>query len=224
MPQLNLILMGSPGAGKGTQTQRLKQDFDLSNFATGEMLRDEVKSGTEIGLKAKEYMDSGDLVPDDLVVDLIKQRLTESKLTDGFILDGFPRTVEQAEELNELLAELDKNITAVIDIEVPDEEVLRRLTGRRVCAKAGHIFHIEFDPPKHEDRCDVDGSRLVIRDDDKPETVRRRLATNREKTQPVISFYENRGMLKKVDGSMKPDEVHAHIRALIATLRYEEVV
>lgn len=216
--------MGLPGAGKGTQTERLKQDFDLSNFATGEMLRDEVKLGTEIGSKAKEYMDSGNLVPDDLVVELIKQRLTEAELADGFILDGFPRTVEQAEELDELLAELDRDITAVIDIEVSDEEVLRRLTGRRVCVKAGHVFHIELDPPKHEDRCDVDGSRLVVRDDDEPETVRRRLATNREKTQPVISFYEDRGILRKVDGSMEPDEVHAHIRALIATLRYEEAV
>ncbi len=202
----------------------MKQDFDLSNFATGEMLRDEVKLGTEIGSKAKEYMDSGNLVPDDLVVELIKQRLTEAELADGFILDGFPRTVEQAEELDELLAELDRDITAVIDIEVSDEEVLRRLTGRRVCVKAGHVFHIELDPPKHEDRCDVDGSRLVVRDDDEPETVRRRLATNREKTQPVISFYEDRGILRKVDGSMEPDEVHAHIRALIATLRYEEAV
>ncbi len=216
--------MGSPGAGKGTQAQRLQQDFDLSNFATGNMLRKEVKNNSEVGIEAKKCLDRGDLVPDGLVIELIRQKLSAPESTDGFILDGFPRTVKQAEALDDLLDELDRTITAVIDIEVPDKEVINRLTGRRVCVKAGHTFHIELDPPKHEDRCDLDGSRLVTRDDDKLETVCRRLDTNKEKTQPVISYYEDKGILRKVDGSLEPDEVHAHIRALIATLRYEEAV
>lgn len=216
--------MGPPGAGKGTQAHRLEQDFDLSNFATGGMLREEVKNGSEFGKLAKECLDRGDLVPDDLVTEMIRMRLTKPESTDGFILDGFPRTVVQADALNEILADQGRAITAVIDIEVPDEEVIRRLTGRRVCVKSGHSFHTEMDPPKHEDRCDLDGSRLVTREDDRIETVRRRLKTYREKTQPVISYYEDLGMLRKVDGLQEPETVHAHVRALIATMRYEEAV
>ncbi len=216
--------MGSPGAGKGTQAQLLQQDFDLPYFATGNILREEIKNETELGSKAKEYMDRGDLVSDELVIDMIRERLVEPESADGFILDGFPRTVVQAEALEELLTDVDRTVTAVVNLEVDDEEAIRRLSGRRVCIKSGHTFHVEFDPPRHEDRCDFDGSRLIVRDDDELETVHKRLETYSKKTEPIISFYENKGVLLKVDGSQQPDQVHAHIRALIATVRFEETV
>lgn len=224
MSELNLILLGPPGAGKGTQAQRLREDFSLPYFATGDILRQAVKEGTELGKQANEYMGKGDLVPDSLVTGIIKERLEQPDSDDGFILDGFPRTVPQAEALDQELATLGRGITAVITIDLGEEEAVRRLSGRRVCVKGGHSFHVEFDPPKHEDRCDVDGSRLIVRDDDKPETVRRRLSTYHEKTEPLVEFYERKSILRKVDGALGPGEVHNHIRALIATLRFEESV
>ncbi len=216
--------MGSPGAGKGTQAQLLQQDFDLPYFATGDILREEIKNETELGSKAKEYMDRGDLVSDELVIDMIRERLVVPESADGFILDGFPRTVVQAEALEELLIGIGRAVTAVVALEVDDEEAVSRLSGRRVCVKSGHTFHIEFDPPKHEGRCDLDDSRLIIRDDDQLGTVRKRLETYSKKTEPIFSFYEERGVLLRVDGSQQPDQVHAHIRALIATVRFEETV
>lgn len=224
MSELNLILLGPPGAGKGTQAQRLREDFSLPYFATGDILRQAVKEGTELGRQASEYMQEGDLVPDSLVTGIIKERLEQPDSDDGFILDGFPRTVPQAEALDQELATLGRGITAVINIALSEEEAVRRLSGRRVCVKGGHNFHVEFDPPKHEDRCDVDGSRLIVRDDDKPETVRHRLSTYHEKTEPLVEFYERKGVLREVDGAQGPAEVHNHIRALIATLRFEESV
>ena len=222
MPELNLILLGPPGSGKGTQGERLQEDFRLPYYATGDILRTAVAEGSELGRTAKEYMDRGDLVPDEVIIGMIAERVESDEAADGFILDGFPRTVGQAEALGDEMETLGRTVTAAVLIDVSDEEVIRRLGGRRTCAKNGHIFHVEFDPPKHEGVCDVCGSRLIVRDDDKPEVIRHRLDTYREKTMPLIDYYEQRGVLKRVDGSLKPEEVGNRIRALLATLRMEE--
>jgi len=222
--ELNLILLGPPGAGKGTQAERLTEDFGLPYIATGDMLRAEVKAGSELGAKAKQYMDSGDLVPDDVIIDMILSQIDggDPAGTDGFLLDGFPRTLEQAKALDQAFERLGRQLTAVLLIDVADDEIVRRISGRRVCAKAGHVYHVDFDPPKHEGVCDQDGSKLVQRDDDKPETVRKRLDVYHGQTAPLIPFYEERELLRRFDGSRTPTEVHDHIRATIATLRLED--
>jgi adenylate kinase len=222
--QLNLILFGPPGAGKGTQAERLRQDFQLPYIATGDMLRANVKDGTELGVKAKSFMDAGDLVPDDLIVEMAQARLEQEDAQDGFLLDGFPRTIEQADALGAMLDRLHRQITAVLLIEVSDEEVIRRLSGRRVCVSSGHNYHVEFDPPKLEGVCDQDGSRLFQRDDDKPEVIEHRLAVYHEKTKQLVDYYDNMGLLRRIDGTRPPADVHDHVRAVIATLRLEEDV
>jgi adenylate kinase len=222
--ELNLILFGPPGAGKGTQAERLRSDFQLPYIATGDMLRENVKEGTELGREAKSYMDAGDLVPDEVIVAMVAERLQEQDARDGFILDGFPRTIEQAEALDGQLVELGRRITAVLLLDVPDDEVIRRLSGRRVCVKAGHNYHVEFDPPKHDEVCDQDGSRLMQRDDDKPDVIGNRLRVYHEKTKPLVGYYDERGLLRRIDGTREPTDVHDHIRAVIATLRLEENV
>jgi adenylate kinase len=223
MPELNLILLGPPGSGKGTQGERLQEDFRLPYYATGDILRAAVKEGTEVGKQAKEYMDRGDLVPDEVIIGVIAERLQGEEASDGFILDGFPRTVPQAEALGSKMSELRRQITGVLLIEVPEEEILRRLGGRRTCEEnPSHIYHVEFDPPKEEGVCDVCGGRLEIRDDDKPEVVRNRLAQYHEKTEPLVSYYEESGILNRVDGKQSPDEVEERIHGIIATLRREE--
>ena len=222
MSQLNLILLGPPGAGKGTQAERLTDDFNLPYIATGEILRQAVKDETPLGSKAKGFMDAGELVPDDVITGVILQALGTSEAQDGFLLDGFPRTVQQADALEQGLANVDRELIAAIMIEAPDDEVMRRLSGRRVSVKTGRVYHIEFDPPKHEGRCDVDGSRLVQRDDDKPETIVNRLKVYHEQTKPLAQYYEDRGLLRRFDGTRSPTEVHDHIRATIATLRLQD--
>jgi adenylate kinase len=222
--ELNLILFGPPGAGKGTQAARLQDDFNLSYVATGDILRAAVKDGTELGEAAKRYMDAGELVPDDLVVDLIVDRIGAEDCEDGFILDGFPRTRAQADALMAAFERLGRRITAVLLVDVPDDEVVRRISGRRVSVKTGRPYHVETDPPKHEGRCDVDGSRLIQRDDDKPEVVRKRLEVYHAETEPLISYFDERGLLRRVDGTRSPTEVHDHIRAVLATLRLEETL
>jgi adenylate kinase len=219
--ELNLILMGPPGAGKGTQAERLVADFDLPYYATGDILRQAVREESDLGRQVKDYMDRGDLVPDEVICGVIMERIDSSEADDGFILDGFPRTVGQAEVLEEALDRRGRSLTAVLLIEVSDEEVVRRLSGRRICAKNQHVYHVEFDPPKREGLCDQDGSRLEQRDDDKPETVQNRLSVYREQTTPVVDLYEDRGLLRRFDGSRSPSEVHDHIRATLATLRLE---
>jgi adenylate kinase len=220
--ELNLILLGPPGSGKGTQGERLQADLRLPYYATGDILRAEVREGTELGREAKQYMDRGDLVPDEVIIGMIAERVESADAADGFILDGFPRTAAQAEALDEEVARLERRIMAAILIDVPDEEVVRRLSGRRTCEKEGHIFHVDFDPPKKEGVCDVCGGRLIVRDDDKPEVVKNRLAQYHTKTEPLVSYYEDKGILRRVDGRQAPEEVTDRIRALLATLQMEE--
>jgi adenylate kinase len=222
--QLNLILFGPPGAGKGTQAERLRKDFELPYIATGDMLRQNVKDQTELGKQAKAYMDAGDLVPDELILAMAADRLNEDDAQDGFILDGFPRTLEQAQALEKQLTDMGRRVTAALLIDVPDEEVIRRLSGRRMCVKSGHSYHVEFDPPKHDGVCDQDGSRLVQRDDDKPEVIENRLRVYHEKTKPLVDYYDKLGLMRRIDGTREPADVHGHIRAVIATLRLEEDV
>jgi adenylate kinase len=224
MPQLNLVLLGPPGAGKGTQAERLSKDFDLPYVATGNMLRDAVREETELGRQAKEYMQRGDLVPDDLIIAMILERLRSPDTDNGFILDGFPRTVAQAEALDQALEKLGRALAAALLIDVSEEEVVRRLSGRRVCVKGQHNFHVDYDPPKHAERCDVDGSRLVVREDDLPEVVQHRLEQYHEKTEPLIGYYERQSVLRRIDGARSADQVHDQIRATLASLRLEEQV
>jgi len=220
--ELNLILLGPPGAGKGTQAERLRGDFELPYYATGDILRRAVAEGTELGQEAKEYMDRGDLVPDEVMVGVIAERIDSDEARDGFLLDGFPRTLRQAEALDDALSDLARRLTAVLAIDAPDDEVIRRLSGRRVNPTTGRVYHVDFDPPKNPGFCDVDGTKLVQRDDDKPETVKHRLEVFHEQTSPLIEYYESRGLLRRFDGTRAPDEVHGHIRATLATLRLEE--
>ena len=221
MSELNLILLGPPGSGKGTQGERLQEDFRLPYYATGDILREAVREETDLGTTAKEYMDRGDLVPDEVIVGVIAERIDKPEADDGFILDGFPRTVPQAEALGEKMEDLGRSLTAAVLIEVSDEEVVRRLAGRRSCPN-GHIFHVEFDPPEKEGVCDVCSKELYVRDDDKPEVIRHRLEQYAEKTAPLVDYYDERGLLERVDGDQPPDDVGENIRALLATLRMEE--
>ena len=221
MSELNLVLLGPPGAGKGTQAERLVEDFGLPYYSTGIILREAVAEESELGREAKKYMDEGELVPDDLINKVIAERLDSGEADDGFLLDGFPRTIGQAEMLEKTLEGRGRELAGVLLIDAPDDEVVRRLSGRRTCAKNSHVYHVDFDPPKNEGVCDQDGSRLIQRDDDKPETVRKRLSVYHDQTEPLIKWYEDRGLLRRFDGARPPDEVHDRIRATLATKRLE---
>ena len=220
MSELNLILLGPPGAGKGTQAARLRDDFDLAYIATGDLLRENVSEGTDLGKEAKAYMDDGALVPDELVIKMIFDKVEEEG-DDGFLLDGFPRNVAQADALAEELERRGRRLTAALLVDAPDDVVIERLSGRRQCSN-GHLYHVKYDPPKHEDVCDQCGKPLRQRDDDRPEVVEKRLRTYHEQTEPLIDYYEQRGLLRRFDGTRDKVEVHDHIRATLATLRLEE--
>jgi adenylate kinase len=213
--------LGPPGSGKGTQGERLQEELRLPYYATGDILRAAVRDETELGRSAREYMDRGDLVPDGVIVGVIGERIDSSEAADGFILDGFPRTVPQAEALDAKLAELGRDLTAVLLIDASDEEVVRRLGGRRTCVENGHVFHVELNPPKHAGVCDVDGSELIVRGDDEPDVIRHRLEQYHEKTEPLIEFYDGRSLLRRIDGAAAPDAVAEELRRILATLKLE---
>jgi adenylate kinase len=220
LSELNLILLGPPGAGKGTQAARLRDDFDIAYIATGELLREHVAEQSELGRAAKEYMDDGALVPDDLVIEMIFDKVVEEG-DDGFLLDGFPRNVAQADALAGELDNRGRKLTAALLVEAPDEVVIERLSGRRQCSNE-HLYHVRYDPPKHDGVCDQCGKPLRQRDDDRPEVIQKRLRTYHEQTEPLIDYYEQRGLLRRFDGTRDKVEVHDHIRATLATLRLEE--
>jgi len=219
MSELNLVLLGPPGSGKGTQGERLQKRFELPYYATGDIIRAAIRDGTELGQKVQEASDGGGLAPDELVIGIIAERLEGDEAADGFILDGFPRTIPQAEALDEQLSELGRTLAAALLFDVPDEEVERRLGGRRCCVENGHIFHVDFKPPKQEGVCDIDGSDLVIRDDDKPEVIRHRLETYHAKTAPLASYYEQRGLLRRIEGQRDPADVAEDLAAMVEELR-----
>jgi adenylate kinase len=222
MSELNLVLLGPPGSGKGTQGERLQEDLRLPYYATGDILRAAVREGTELGRTAKEYMDRGDLVPDEVIVGVIAERIDSPEARDGFLLDGFPRTMPQAEALDAKLEELGRAVTAVLLIDVTDDEVVRRLGGRRTCEENGHVFHVEFNPPEREGVCDIDGSPLIVRDDDKPEVIRKRLETYHSKTEPLVGYYDQRSVLRRIDGTGAPEDVAEEISRTLATMRLEQ--
>lgn len=215
MGSKDLILLGPPGAGKGTQATRIVEDYGLPHISTGDILRSAVKNKTEMGVEAKKYMDAGDLVPDSVVIGIVKERLQEPDTQNGFLMDGFPRTIPQAEALDKTLEELDRSVTKALAIMVKDEELLRRLTGRRICEECQEPFHLAFNPPAEEGVCDVCGGKLYQRDDDSKETVKNRLEVYREQTEPLIAYYEDLGVLKRVDGESGPENVYAEIREAI---------
>lgn len=204
---MKIIMLGAPGAGKGTQAKMIADKYGIPHISTGDIFRANIKEGTELGKKAKGYMDAGELVPDELVVDLVVDRLGWDDAKNGYVLDGFPRTIPQAEALTKALAENGEKIDHAVDIEVPDESIIERMSGRRACLSCGATYHIITIPPKKEGVCDKCGEALVLRDDDKPETVANRLNVYHEQTQPLIEYYTNEGCLAEVDGTMEMNDV-----------------
>ncbi len=211
-----LILMGLPGAGKGTQAEMIKAKYNIPHISTGDMFRQAIKEGTELGKKAKAYMDEGALVPDEVTNGIVEERLAKSDCDNGFLLDGFPRTIPQAEALEAITKKLNKQIDYVIQVDVPAEKLIERLTGRRVCPSCGATYHVINKPPKTEGVCDNCGTELVQRDDDKEETVQKRLEVNIEQTQPLLDFYKEKGVLVTVDGDQPIDKVFEDIVAAIS--------
>ena len=208
---MKIIMLGAPGAGKGTQAKQIAGKYSIPHISTGDIFRANIKNGTELGKKAKEYMDQGLLVPDELTCDLVVDRIGQDDCKNGFVLDGFPRTIPQAEALTDALNKLGESMDFAIDVDVPDENIVKRMSGRRACLDCGATYHIVSIPPKKEGVCDVCGSELVLRDDDKPETVQKRLDVYHEQTQPLIDYYKKQGILKSVDGTQAMEDVFANI-------------
>ena len=215
MAQFNLILLGPPGAGKGTQASRIAADYGLPHISTGDILRGAVKNQTPMGLEAKRYMDAGDLVPDEVVIGIVKDRLQEPDTAAGFLMDGFPRTIPQAEELDKALESLGRGVTKTLVILVDEEELVRRLSGRRVCRGCQTPFHVMFNQPRVEGVCDACGGELYQRDDDNEVTVRNRLATYTRQTEPLIEYYDRAGLVARIDGARTPDQVYEDVRAAL---------
>jgi len=210
--------MGLPGAGKGTQASEIVKKYPIPHISTGDMFRKAIKEETDLGKEAKSYMDRGELVPDEVTIGIVRERLAEEDAKKGFLLDGFPRTVEQADALNEILSDLNRKVDAVINIEVAEEELMNRLTGRRICEVCGTTYHLVFNPPKVEGVCDLDGGKLYQREDDNPETVANRLSVNVKQTKPLLDFYENQGVLKNIDGSRQIDNVTEDVIQILESL------
>ncbi|SRR5699024_464287 len=212
---MNIILMGLPGAGKGTQADSIVEKYDIPHISTGDMFRAAISEGTELGLKAKSYMDQGALVPDEVTIGIVRERLNQPDCEKGFLLDGFPRTVAQAEALDELLANMDRKIEHVINIEVDPEELIKRLTGRRICKVCGTSYHLQFNPPKEENVCDKDGGELYQREDDNPETVKNRLDVNMTQTAPLLSYYEEKSVLANINGQQDIQDVFKDLDVIL---------
>ena len=208
---MKIIMLGAPGAGKGTQAKKIAAKYNIPHISTGDIFRMNIKNGTELGKKAKAYMDQGLLVPDELVVDLVVDRLNQDDCKEGCVLDGFPRTIPQAEALDKALAAMEQKVDYAINVNVPDENIIHRMGGRRACVGCGATYHLEYAPTKVEGVCDVCGKELILRDDDKPETVTKRLNVYHEQTQPLIDYYTNAGILKTVDGTVNINDVFAAI-------------
>lgn len=212
---MKIIMLGAPGAGKGTQAKMIAAKYGVPHVSTGDIFRANIKNGTQLGMEAKQYMDKGLLVPDELTVRILLDRVAQEDCKNGYVLDGFPRTIPQAEVLDNALAQLGDKIDYAINVDVPDENIIRRMSGRRACLSCGATYHIEHIPPKKEGVCDTCGSALVLRDDDKAETVKNRLEVYHKQTQPLIDFYTEKGVLRTVDGTLPMDDVFAAITAIL---------
>ena len=212
---MKIIMLGAPGAGKGTQAKMIAEQYNIPHISTGDIFRANIKNNTELGQEAKSYMDKGQLVPDELTVKILLDRVAQADCANGYVLDGFPRTIPQAEVLEQELNKLNDKIDYAINVEVPDENIIRRMSGRRACLNCGATYHIEHIPPKQEGICDKCGEKLVLRDDDKEETVKNRLNVYHEQTQPLIDFYTARGVLKTVDGTVDMKEVFNAITSIL---------
>lgn len=212
---MKIIMLGAPGAGKGTQAKMIAEKYSVPHISTGDIFRANIKNGTQLGMEAKKYMDQGLLVPDELTVKILLDRVAKDDCKNGYVLDGFPRTIPQAEVLDKALAEINDKIDFAINVDVPDENIIRRMGGRRACLNCGATYHIEHIPPKQEGICDTCGKELVLRDDDKPETVKNRLDVYHQQTQPLIDFYQAKGILKTVDGTVDMKDVFAAITAIL---------
>ena len=212
---MQIILLGAPGAGKGTQAKFISDQLNIPQISTGDMLRSHVKNKSNLGLKAKEYMDSGSLVPDDLILDMMKERLNQSDCNNGYVLDGFPRTIPQAEGLEDVLKQLNQKLDKVIILDVNDDVIVDRMGGRRVHAQSGRVYHIVYNPPINENKDDVTNEELMIRDDDKEQTVRKRLAIYHSTTSPLINFYKNKNLVSSIDGTQKIDEISNQIKTIL---------
>ncbi|WP_405319536.1 adenylate kinase [Frisingicoccus sp.] len=212
---MKIIMLGAPGAGKGTQAKKIADLCNIPHISTGDIFRANIKEGTELGKKAKAYMDAGELVPDELVCDLVVDRIQQDDCTKGYILDGFPRTIPQAEALTSALNAIEQKMEYALNFDVPDENIIHRMAGRRSCVGCGATYHVEFNPPKVEGVCDICGEKLVLRDDDKPETVTNRLNVYHEQTQPLIDYYEKQGIVYTMDGTQSMDKVFEDIRKIL---------
>lgn len=212
---MKIIMLGAPGAGKGTQAKKIAEKYQIPHVSTGDIFRSNMKEGTELGMKAKAYMDQGALVPDELTIGMLMDRIAKEDCKNGYVLDGFPRTIPQAESLNNALSENGQKIDFAVNVDVPDENIISRMAGRRACVACGATYHIVYNPPKTEDVCDVCGQKLILRDDDKPETVKKRLAVYHEQTQPLIEYYDKEGVLANVDGTQDLNKVFSDITAIL---------
>ena len=212
---MKIIMLGAPGAGNGTQAKQIADKYSIPHISTGDIFRANIKNGTELGKKAKQYMDQGALVPDELTCDLVMDRIQQDDCKNGFVLDGFPRTIPQAEALDAALGKINEKMDYAIDVDVPDENIVNRMSGRRACLNCGAPYHLISIPPKVEGICDRCGSEIVLREDDKPETVQKRLKVYHEQTQPLIDYYKNQGILKSVDGTQPMDEVFKAIVTIL---------